>query len=129
MMRKVYCYCLGERVEASRCDGCGPDDSWLYDDRYEDPPLYPAGYLAGLSPEQLEREADRQAGIQGSAGDNLDRPGIEMVIENAEARWRLVENEIKRRKEAVAETRRAESAGSPPRDGFSDPAPSSVEER
>lgn len=30
---------------------------------------------------------------------------------------------------AVAETRRAESAGSPPRDGFSDPAPSSVEER
>lgn len=30
---------------------------------------------------------------------------------------------------AVAETRRADSAGSSPRDGFSYPAPSSVEER
>lgn len=62
------------------------------------------------------------------------RIGTRYFYEHAEAienqnrpmfRWR---NE-KCRLQAVAETRRAGSAGSSPRDGFSDPAPSSVEER
>jgi hypothetical protein len=96
--RTRFCHCNNERVSVWDCDGC-PDDSWLDDDRHEDPPLYASGYLAGLTLEQLEKESSRQAGVQGTAGDNLDRPGIEAVIENAEARWRLVESEIKRRKE------------------------------
>jgi len=99
-MRTRFCHCQNGRVDVDECDGC-PDDSWLDDDRYEDPPLYAAEFLAGLTLEQLEKESSRQAGVQGAAGDNLDRPGIETVIENAEARWRLVENEIKRRKETA----------------------------
>lgn len=99
-MKTVFCHCQNERVADDECDGC-PDDSWLDDDRYEDPPLYAPGYLDGLTLEQLEKESSRQASIQGAAGDNLDRPGIETVIENAEARWRLVDNEIKRRKDSA----------------------------
>lgn len=98
MSKTRFCHCAKGRVSVWDCDGC-PDDSWMDEDRYEDPPLYPSGHLASLTLEQLERESSRQAGIQGAAGDNLDRPGIEDVIQNAEARWRLVENEIKRRSE------------------------------
>lgn len=103
-MRTVFCHCQNERVAADECDDC-PDDSWLdddrYDDRHEDPPLYAAGYLAGLTLEQLEKELSRQGGIQGTAGDNLDRPGIESIIEDAEARCRLVQSEITRRKDSA----------------------------
>jgi hypothetical protein len=101
MSNTTFCHCQGRRIDVDDCDGCGADDSWLYaDDRYEDPPLYPAGHLASLTVEQLEKESSRQAGVQGAAGDNLDRPGIEDVIRNAEARCRLVENELKLRKES-----------------------------
>lgn len=93
--RGTFCHCRNERIPSSRCDRCGPDD----DDRYEDPPLYPPGKLAGMSLEELERESDRQAGRQGSLGDaeHID----EMAVQETEARWRLVDNEIKRRKESL----------------------------
>lgn len=74
-------------------------DDYEYDDDfdtyYEEPPLYPAGRLAGMTVEQLNAEATRQCHIQGSLGDAeyID----DSAVERAERRYRLVEAELKRR--------------------------------
>lgn len=73
------------------------DDFWVDDDGlYDDPPLYPAAKLAGMTLDELEREHERQCDRQGRLGDAEhinDR-----AVEETEARCRLVEAEIKRRK-------------------------------
>lgn len=93
---KVYCDCAKEMVDCDHCDGCDPADDWT-DDDYEDPPLYPTGKLASMSLEELEREHERQCDRQGALGDAeyID----DRKVEETEMRCRLVENEIKRRKE------------------------------
>lgn len=100
MRKMTWCDCEGRRVESHECDGCEPwDDCWS-DDDYEDPPLYPVGKLAGMTVADLEKERDRQADIQGALGDaeHID----DVAVERAEARGRLVDNEIKRRKDDAA---------------------------
>lgn len=94
----TFCDCAEARVQRRLCRHCYDGDDCPDDDRYEDPPLYPPGKLAGMSLEELERESDRQAGRQGSLGDaeHID----EMAVQETESRWRLVDNEIKRRKES-----------------------------
>lgn len=97
----VFCACQGCKVEEGRCDYCDHD---VFDDPddydiYEDPPLYPAGTLAAMSLEELEREYTRQCHRQGSLGDaeRID----ERAVEETEMRCRLIEAEIKKRKVAV----------------------------
>ncbi len=71
-------------------------DYWDDDDRWEpDPPLYPPGKLEGMTLDELKRESDRQADIQGALGDAefIDDRAVAL----AEARWDAVDNEIKRR--------------------------------
>jgi hypothetical protein len=99
-MRQVYCDCAKKTIDANRCDMCDFGDDYYDSDIYEDPPLYPLGHLAGMTLEQLQREADRQSGIQGSLGDAeyID----DAAVERAETRYRLVEMEIRRRQEVAA---------------------------
>ena len=93
---QVYCECQGCYVEAGRCDRCDLDDDGPYDDHYVEPPLYPAGKLAGMSIEELTAEIHRQGDIQGRLGDaeHIDQA----AVERTESRWRLVDAEIKRRR-------------------------------
>ena len=102
MTRQVYCDCACAKVDADRCDRCTPD--WVYDDGpIEDPPLYPAGKLAAMSLEELERELDRQSDRQGRLGDaeRID----DRAVEETEMRCRMVETEITRRKSCADHTR------------------------
>lgn len=72
------------------------DDSWIYeDDNYEESPLYPDGWLESRTIDQLEAESSRQGGIQGALGDAeyID----DAAVCRAEARCRMVENEISNR--------------------------------
>lgn len=91
--KTVYCQCQGERVPTDRCDYCS--DDWV-DDDYEDPPLYIKGHLAGLTPEQLYKERDRQHRIHDMAVDRCEEINSP-TIETASARARLVEHELKAR--------------------------------
>ena len=96
-MKEIFCHCAGRRVEEDRCDGCGPDDSWLYeDDDYEEPPLYRAGELAAMLPEELIAERDRQHCIHDAAVDRCEEINSP-TIETAAARGRMVQAELKRR--------------------------------
>jgi hypothetical protein len=65
---KVYCHCEGRRVEADRCDGCGPADD-DYDDfgPVEDPPLYPPGKLASMTLDEPQARGSSANAI-GKAG-------------------------------------------------------------
>lgn len=97
--RTVWCDCENRKVPASECDGCDDyGDLDLDNDWHDDPPLYPVGKLAGMSLEDLERELERQADRQGRLGDAeyID----DRAVEDTEARYRLVETEIKKRKAA-----------------------------
>jgi hypothetical protein len=69
-------------------------------DRYDDPPLYPAGRLARMTLAELEQELDRQSDRQGRLGDAewID----DRAVEETEARCRLVEAEIRRRRDDAA---------------------------
>jgi hypothetical protein len=80
-------------------DDGGFDDDYD-DDLYEEPPLYPAGKLAGMTLEELERELDRQCDRQGRLGD-ADRID-DRAVEETEMRCRVVEAEIKRRKDSTS---------------------------
>lgn len=96
MSKTTFCHCRGERIETDDCDGCGPDDSWLYEDDYEEPPLYPAGRLAGMTPEQLIAERDRQNRIHDMAVDRCEEINS-LTIETAAARARVVHRELESR--------------------------------
>lgn len=71
------------------------DDYWDDDDDYEDPPLYPAGKLAGMSVADLKAELDRQSDRQGWLGEAkyID----DRAVEETEMRCRAVEAELKSR--------------------------------
>lgn len=64
---------------------------------YDDPPLYPEGWLKRQTLERLRTELDRQCDRQGALGDAeyID----DHAVERTEARIRLVEAEIKARGE------------------------------
>ena len=66
------------------------------DDLSVDPPLYPDGYLASLTLEQLEAEHERQRDRQGSLGD-ADRID-DRAVEETERRCRRLELAIQVRK-------------------------------
>ncbi len=93
--REVYCDCRRRRVPYYECDGCEP----IYDlDDFpnEDPPLYPAEKLAGMSPEQLIEERDRQSNIHDAAVDRCEEINSP-TIETARARHNLCQQELRRR--------------------------------
>jgi hypothetical protein len=90
-----FCHCNNERVSVWDCDGC-PDDSWLDDRDYEEPPLYRASQLADMTPEQLIAERDRQNRIHDMAVDRCEEINSP-TIETAAARARLTQNELKAR--------------------------------
>ncbi len=94
MTKTRYCHCLTERVSVWDCDGCPGD--WTDYDNYVEPPLYPAGRLAGMTPEQLIAERDRQNRIHDMAVDRCEEINSP-TIEDAAARSRMVERELKSR--------------------------------
>jgi hypothetical protein len=89
MGQTTFCHCRGERIDWEDCDGCGPDDSWLYEDDYEEPPLYADGKLTGMTPEQLIAERDRQNRIHDMAVDRCEEINSP-TIETAAARARVI---------------------------------------
>jgi hypothetical protein len=89
-----YCHCNNERVSVWDCDGCPGD--WIDYDNYVEPPLYRTGQLAGMTPEALILERDRQHRIHDSAVDRCEEINSP-TIETAAARANMVQNELKRR--------------------------------
>jgi hypothetical protein len=68
-----------------------------YDDDFDDdPPLYAAGRISGMTNEELIREARRQCSIHDSAVDRCVAMGSP-VIENAAARLNICTTECERR--------------------------------
>lgn len=95
-MKMTFCHCQGKHIEDwGDCDGCN-DDSWLYEDDYEEPPLYRSGQLEDMTPEALVAERDRQNRIHDAAVDRCEEINSP-TIETAAARSRMVERELKRR--------------------------------
>lgn len=99
---KVFCHCAGCRMDVDRCDFCGPDDSWLYETDYDDPPLYAPGRLEKMTVQALRHEYDRQCDRQGALGDadHID----DRAVEETEMRCRVVEAELKRRGASIFDT-------------------------
>jgi hypothetical protein len=94
MTKTRFCHCNNERVSVWDCDGC-PGDYIDYD-RYVEPPLYPTGKLAAMSPEQLIAERDRQHRVHDCAVDRCEEINSP-TIETAAARSRAVERELESR--------------------------------
>jgi len=92
----VWCACAEARIADDDCDGCSHFDDWDWLDDYEEPPLYKPGALSAMTPEQLNREMARQAGIHDSAVDRCEEINSP-TIEAAAARMELVEAELKAR--------------------------------
>jgi hypothetical protein len=69
---------------------------WDDDDYYEEPPLYAAGRLEGMTPEQLIAERDRQNRVHDNAVDRCEEINSP-TIETAAARARMVHRELERR--------------------------------
>lgn len=91
----MWCECQGKHVDRDDCDHC--DFFGDFDDRdYEEPPLYPEGHLAALTPEGLIKERNRQSRIHDKAVDRCEEINSP-TIETAAARHRLCAAELERR--------------------------------
>lgn len=91
----VFCRCQGRYVDEDRCDCC--DSDWGYgDDDYEEPPLYKAGELEAMTPDQLIAERNRQNRIHDLAVDRCEEINSP-TIETAAARANLVIRELRAR--------------------------------
>lgn len=69
------------------------------DDYYEEPPLYREGRLQSMTVEELEKEHDHQCDVQGAIGDQEPMWSTESRLADAEARIRMVNAELARRRE------------------------------
>lgn len=92
--KQIFCDCKGQNVDRTECDRCEPD--WFDDDNYEEPPLYPAGKILSMTPEQLIAERDRQNRIHDMAVDRCEEINSP-TIETAQARANVVQRELERR--------------------------------
>lgn len=100
MRQRVFCHCAQASVPSAECDRCPADDG-CDEGPWVDPPLYAEGKLAAMNLAELQAEHERQCDRQGALGDA--EVINDQLVTGTEARIRLVDAEIARRKSEASD--------------------------